>query len=34
MNSKQSINNQISRQILAEFRYAMLSKIIFAQYSK
>lgn len=33
MNKMQAINDQISRQILADFRYAMLSKIIFAQYS-
>jgi hypothetical protein len=25
--------NEISRQVLAAFRYAMLTKIIFAQYS-
>jgi hypothetical protein len=25
--------NQVAEQVLADFRYAMLSKIIFAQYS-
>jgi hypothetical protein len=28
-----TFTNEISRQALAAFRYAMLSKIIFAQYS-
>jgi len=33
MRNLSTYTNEISRQALAAFRYAMLSKIIFAQYS-
>jgi hypothetical protein len=33
MNSKLKYQHRVASQILAAFRYAMLSKLIFAQYS-